>query len=133
MVSDSWNHVRETFARFIARECRPKDALTELDGARHRRIAAQKAGDENAMREISAEQQSYLHLLCTNPTAAEELCSMSTSQDNMLARQQSPGVSNVINGGVQHGPVVQTGQITGTTVHTIHRAVSLTHEQRDET
>ncbi|OPF78602.1 hypothetical protein VT50_0218690 [Streptomyces antioxidans] len=121
MISDSWNHVRETVARFIARERKPEDTMAELDRARHRLIAAQERGDEGAVRDISAEWQSYLYLLlCTDPTTAEELRAMSASLDNMLAGEQSPGVSNVINGGVQHGPVVQTGQITGTAVHTIH-------------
>ncbi|MDW6064388.1 hypothetical protein SAZ11_48655 [Streptomyces sp. FXJ1.4098] len=134
MISDSWDHVRGTVARFIARQRMPEDTMAELDRSRHRLIAAQERGDESAVRDISAEWQSYLHLLlCTNPTAAEELRSMSASLDQMLAGQQSPGVSNVINGGVQHGPVVQTGQITGTAVHTVHRVVSLTHEQHDET
>ncbi|MET7938366.1 hypothetical protein [Streptomyces sp. NPDC005322] len=133
MVSDSWNHVRETVARFIARDRKPEDAMAELDSARHRLIAAQGTGDERAVRDISAEWQSCLHLLLyTNPAVAEELRSMLTSLNDTLAGQQSPGVSNVINGGVQHGPVIQTGQITGTAIHTIHRVVPATHEQRDE-
>ncbi|GAA1712391.1 TetR/AcrR family transcriptional regulator C-terminal domain-containing protein [Streptomyces yatensis] len=87
MVSDSWNHVRETFARFTARECKPKDTLTELDGARHRLIAAQKAGDENAVRDISAEWQSYLHLLlCTNPPSLRSSVPCSNSWE--LGRMQ---------------------------------------------
>lgn len=132
MVSDSWNHARERVGRFFARDRKHEDAAAELDRARHRLIAAQ-GGDESAMRDISAEWQSYLHLLlCTSPTAAEEFRSMLKSLGDTLAAQKSPDVSNVINGGVQHGPVIQTGQITGTALRAIHRAVSLTDEQRDE-
>ncbi|GAB3123621.1 hypothetical protein GCM10027160_44160 [Streptomyces calidiresistens] len=114
MLSDAWNLARDGFARLLARRPGPPDASAELDAARSRLLTARVSGDDPVVREITAAVRArLLDRLRVDPSAREELRSLLdlAPEGNTGA---GPGtVNNTISGGVQHGPVIQSGRIGG--------------------
>ncbi|WP_141720771.1 hypothetical protein [Streptomyces sp. Ncost-T10-10d] len=69
---------------------------------------------------VDAEWRDRLHtLLRADPSARAELRSLLGSLGEPPRNQASP-VHNVISGGVQYGPVIQTGRIDGSVPSTPH-------------
>ncbi|GAA2453889.1 hypothetical protein [Streptomyces macrosporus] len=119
VISDSWSHVRDRLGEFFARhrDGGLEEALTELDGSRRELVTAHEDGDgltaARTAADVTAAWLSRLHRLArTDPVAAEEFLRL---LDSLNGRPQEPPttVHNVISGGTQRGPVIQSGRITG--------------------
>lgn len=134
MVSDSWNQIRERVARLLAPDGRTEEALTELDSARNTLLATQETGCELTTVAITAEWRTRLYLLLQlNPNATNELRSMLTPLNDPLRERGQLTVHNVISGGVQHGPVIQSGRINRPTFHITHPLTPEANKQGSET
>lgn len=123
MISDSWDHVRDRLGEFFVRHHGNGigEAPEELDVSRQELVAAHETGDgltaARAAAGLTAVWRSRLHRLArTNPAVAEEFLRM---LDSLSDRPQEPPttVRNVVSGGTQHGPVIQSGRITGMVFH----------------
>lgn len=120
MVTDSWTHARELIGRFLARSSSDVTTITDLANARTRLLTANAAEDEQAVNAVRAQWQVRLQqLLETGSVTSGELCLLLASLQQLVATSATPSgtVHNDVNGGVQHGPVIQSGRITGLTFH----------------
>ncbi|MFI9024175.1 hypothetical protein [Streptomyces sp. NPDC053560] len=120
MVTDSWTHARELLGRFLSRGDSGSAAVADLDAARARLLAAEAAGDPDGARDTAEQWQPYLrHLLSSGAASGGELRELLASLQRLEreADARPVGVRNDISGGVQHGPVIQTGRISGLTFH----------------
>jgi hypothetical protein len=119
MVTDSWTHAREIVGRFFSRTGPDSTAIAELDTARTRLLAAEAAGNEQTIRDSRNQWHAYLqHLLQAGSATGEDLRDLLTSlQTAANADTQRSDVYNAISGGVQHGPVIQSGRISRLTLH----------------
>ncbi|WP_327575409.1 MULTISPECIES: hypothetical protein [unclassified Streptomyces] len=122
MVTDSWTHARELLRRFLSRSDPGNSTITGLDAARARLLTAQSAGHPHLARDTAEQWDAYLrHLLEDRAVSGAELRTLITGLQHLQSEVARPGtVHNNINGGVQHGPVIQSGRITGLTIHTHH-------------
>ena len=122
MVTDSWTHARELVGRFFSRTGSDSTAIADLDTARTRLLAAEAAGNEQTIRDIRNQWHAYLqYLLQAGSATGEDLRDLLTSlQRAANANTQQGAVYNAISGGVQHGPVIQSGQISRLTLHVDH-------------
>ncbi|MFF9036011.1 hypothetical protein ACF090_11125 [Streptomyces sp. NPDC014892] len=121
MVTDSWTRARQLVARFLARSGADASAISGLDDARSRLLTTDAATDEQAVTMVSAQCQVHLReLVAARSITSGELHSLLASLQRLAAASVTPGgsVRNDINGGVQYGPVIQSGRITGLTFHT---------------
>ncbi|MFC9947859.1 hypothetical protein [Streptomyces pratensis] len=119
MVTDSWTQARAVVGRLFSRAGAGSTTIADLDAARTRLLAAD-VGDAQATREITDRWHTDLYRLLQTATVTsdelhEVLASLRQLGNTSMARPVP--VHNHINGGVQHGPVVQSGQITGLTFH----------------
>ncbi|MFI5993031.1 hypothetical protein ACIBAC_14435 [Streptomyces sp. NPDC051362] len=119
MVTDSWTHARELVRRFLSRSDPSNSTITNLDAARARLLDAQSTGHPHLARDTAEQWDAYLrHLLEARAVASAELRALVTELQHLQSDAARPGsVRNSINGGVQHGPVIQSGRITGLTIH----------------
>jgi hypothetical protein len=120
MVTDSWAQARELVGRLFSRADTGGATIAELEDARARLLAADADDGAQAAREITDQCHAHLHrLLRTGSTTTDDLQDVLTSLQQLV---NGPGsvpiaVHNDINGGVQHGPVIQSGRISGLTFH----------------
>lgn len=80
-------------------------------------------GDAQTTRDITNQWHAYLrHLLQPGSATSDDLRDLLTSLHDVAnnADTQPSTVHNTISGGVQHGPAIQSGRITGLTFHTHH-------------
>ncbi|TWF91763.1 hypothetical protein FHX80_1278 [Streptomyces brevispora] len=119
MVTDSWTQARELVGRLFSRAGAGSTTFADLDAARATLLATD-VGDAQAAREITDRWHADLYrLLQTASVTRDDLHDVLTSLQqlgNTSAARPVP-VHNAINGGVQHGPVIQSGRITGLTFH----------------
>ncbi|NJQ00856.1 hypothetical protein [Streptomyces zingiberis] len=119
MVSDSWPHIRDRIGRLLGGGRAGRAPAGELERSRRVLVAAHRDDDEEAAALVEAEWRSRLAgLLGTDPAAGRELGRLLDE----LGRGDTPspsleGVHNVVNGEVRNGPVIQSGLITGLTIH----------------
>ncbi|WP_416979995.1 hypothetical protein [Streptomyces sp. T028] len=120
MVTDSWTHARELVARFLARIGSDDITIADMADARTRLLTADAAEDEQAINAVTAQWQVRLQQLVeTESVTSSELRLLLTSLQQLAATsvRHIGTVHNDITGGVQHGPIIQSGRITGLTFH----------------
>ncbi|GGQ05656.1 hypothetical protein GCM10010266_31290 [Streptomyces griseomycini] len=125
MVTDSWTHARDLVGRFFSRSGADGIAITDLDTARTRLLAAEATEDTQTTRDITEQWHTYLQrLLQAGSATGDDLRGLLTSLQRIANNSdRQPGtVHNNIGGGVQHGPVIQSGRIAGLTFHVHHVA-----------
>lgn len=123
MVTDSWTQARDLVGRLLSRT--GPAAVADLDDTRTRLLAADERNGDQIARDITAQWQTHLHhLLQTGAVTSENLRDVLSSLERLAdTSAPHPGVvHNDISGGVQHGPVIQSGRITGLTVHVQDRS-----------
>ncbi|MFF1505673.1 hypothetical protein ACFVZR_39070 [Streptomyces sp. NPDC058316] len=126
MVTDSWAQARELVGRLISRTGSDRATVTDLETARARLLAADARDGAQTAQEITGQWLDHLHhLLQTGSVTSGDLHDVLTSLQRLATTSEPhPGVvHNDINGGVQHGPVIQSGRITGLTFHVHDPAV----------
>ncbi|MEU3795984.1 hypothetical protein AB0F07_40475 [Streptomyces fructofermentans] len=119
MVTDSWTHARELLRRFLSPSDPDGSALTNLDAARTRLLTAQSTGHPHESCGTVEQWDAYLqHLLEVGAISSHQLRTLLTSLQRLEGKEVRPtSVRNSISGGVQRGPVIQSGQITSLTLH----------------
>ncbi|MFF5016154.1 hypothetical protein [Streptomyces sp. NPDC001165] len=120
MVTDSWAHARELVGRLLARIGADATAIADLDNARTRLLTTDATEDEQAITDVRAQWQVHLQQLVeAGSVTSGELRILLASLQRLAATSAARRgtVHNDINGGVQHGPVIQSGRITGLTFH----------------
>ncbi|MGX4694403.1 hypothetical protein [Streptomyces sp. JNUCC 63] len=125
MVTDSWTHARDLAGRFFSRNGADDTAITDLDTARTQLLAAEATEDTQTTRDITEQWHACLqHLLQASSATGDDLRDLLTSLQRIANNPDiQPGtVHNDLRGGVQHGPVIQSGRITGLTFHVHHAA-----------
>ncbi|MEU2742587.1 hypothetical protein ABZ656_46775 [Streptomyces sp. NPDC007095] len=122
MVTDSWTHARELLRRFLSRSDPGNSTINDLDAARARLLTSESTGHPHGARDTVEQWDAYLrHLLESRAVSGAELRELLTSLQHLQSEAARPGtVHNNINDGVQHGPVIQSGRITGLTIHAHH-------------
>ncbi|MFD6532723.1 hypothetical protein [Streptomyces sp. NPDC060184] len=118
MVTDSWARVRELFVGLLSPTAPAVGA--DLDGTRDRVLAADADTSARTRREATAEWHEHLHhLLRTGSVTREDLRAVLALLRQLDVSAPRPDVvHNDISGGVQHGPVIQAGRVSGLTLHT---------------
>nr|WP_189181715.1 hypothetical protein [Microbispora rosea] len=117
MVSDAWAEVKDGIARMLARGKAIEQVAHDLDVSRAEVLRAGESNDQQLMIAVEDSWRARLRdLLQAEPALAEDLrrllAALSTPEEGHLRE-----VRNVITGGVQHGPVIQAGRITGLAFH----------------
>lgn len=111
MATEAWTQARDRVAGFFSR-----GREEELDLSRAELVAAREAGDDQAVADVEAEWRTRLRRrLQADPEAAAELRLLLDELTPQLPAQQVRDVRNTVSGGVQHGPVIQAGTISGLT------------------
>lgn len=116
MVTDSWTQARALVGRLLSRADAGGTTIADLDAARTRLLA----GDAQATCEITDRWHTDLYrLLQTASVTSAELHEVLTSLRQLVNTSVAHPVPvyNNVNGGVQHGPVIQSGRLTGLTFH----------------
>ncbi|KAB2593398.1 hypothetical protein [Streptomyces arboris] len=114
MAVDSWEQARDLVVSFFSRRGGGEEAVIEgeLETSRGELVAAMNAGDEQTASDVQAEWRTRLRrTLLADPAAASELQAI---LDDLAPRKrdgQVVDVRNTISGGVQHGPVIQAGNV----------------------
>lgn len=120
MVTDSWTHARELVGRFLTRTGSDTTAITDLDNARTRLLDTGAPEDEQAASGVIAQWHARLQQLIEAGSITSDDLRVLLISLQRLTTTPAAGrktVRNEINGGVQHGPVIQSGRITGLTFH----------------
>ncbi|MGW4676526.1 hypothetical protein [Streptomyces sp. NPDC004324] len=119
MVTDSWTHARELVRRFLSRNDPGTSMITDLDAAQAGLLDAPSAEHLHLTRDTAERLDAYLrHLLEAQAVSDTELRALIAELQHLRGGGARPGtVHNNINGGVQYGPVIQSGRITGLTIH----------------
>jgi hypothetical protein len=126
MVTDSWSHARDLVGRFLARTGSGATVIADLDHARARLLttaATEDEPDEQAISDITEAWRTHLQrLIGAGQVSGEDLRALLTSLHGLASASatRQVAVHNDISGGVQHGPVIQSGRITGLTLHVRH-------------
>ena len=123
MVTDSWTHARKLVGRYLTRTGAAPDTFDDLQDARTALLAADATEHERTAREISRRYGDRLRRLAEADDGSNEaLRALLTSLLHLSASAADSRhtVDNRISGGVQHGPVVQSGTVTGLTFHVDH-------------
>ncbi|WJY42164.1 hypothetical protein QT196_35695 [Streptomyces sp. P9-2B-2] len=126
MVTDSWTHARELVGRFLSRAGAEGASVADLDSARARLLALGAVEGTQTTQDITHQLHAYLrHLLQAGATGDDLRALLASLQRLANDPGTRPGtVHNDISGGVQHGPVIQSGQVTGLTLHFHHPTAS---------
>lgn len=114
MAADSWAQARDRIVSFFSRCGGGEEHVIEgeLETSRGELTVAIEAGDEQTALDVEAEWRTRLRrTLVANPAAASELRSVLDELAHDRSDQQVADVHNTISGGVQHGPVVQAGNV----------------------
>ncbi|MFI7536053.1 hypothetical protein [Streptosporangium sp. NPDC049376] len=107
MISDSWAQVKDGVARLLARDGETGHMTRRLDASREEIAAIGETRDA-----VEADWRARLYgMLRSDPALAEELRRL------LGAPERSGDVHNVVSGGVQYGPVIQSGSISGLIFH----------------
>lgn len=125
MVTDSWTHARELVGRFLTRTQADGATLADLDSARARLLAARVAAGTHPTDGLASQWHTYLQgVLQSGSVTADTLRDLLASLQQLAHAPETRRltVHNDINGGVQHGPVIQSGRITGLTLQ-VHPSV----------
>ncbi|MFF3285625.1 hypothetical protein [Streptomyces sp. NPDC003023] len=120
MVTDAWAQARELVGRLFSRTGDGAAAITALEDARAGLLAADTDHRGRTAQEITALWNAHMRqLLRTGFATGEELHEVVTSLQRLAAEIPTVAapVHNHVTGGVQHGPVIQSGRITGLTFH----------------
>ncbi|QHY98676.1 hypothetical protein SSPS47_26565 [Streptomyces sp. S4.7] len=122
MVTDSWTHARELVGRYLTRTGADPGTFDDLQDARALLLAADATERERTAREISRRYGARLRRLAEADGSDEALRALLTSllQLSASATDSWRMVDNRISGGVQHGPVIQSGTVAGLTFHVDH-------------
>ncbi|MFD3734161.1 hypothetical protein [Streptomyces sp. NPDC058632] len=123
MVTDSWTHARELVGRYLTRAGAAPDTFDDLQDVRTRLLTADATERERTAREISRRYGDRLRRLAeAGDDSDEALRALLTSllQLSASATDSWRTVDNHISGGVQHGPVIQSGTVAGLTFHVDH-------------
>lgn len=116
MATDGWAAARRRMAAFLARHrgTNDEEALAgELEASRADLAAAREEGDESGAAGVAAAWRLRLRrLLSEDPAAAAELRALLDEVAPEQERATVGEVHNTVNGGVQHGPVIQAGVIS---------------------
>ncbi|MGP2436927.1 hypothetical protein [Streptomyces sp. JW3] len=120
MVTDSWTHARELLGRYLTRTGADPDTFDDLQDARTRLLAADATERARIAREISRRYGDRLRRLAEADDGSDE--ALHTLLASLLRLPASAAdsrrtVDNRVSGGVQHGPVVQSGTVAGLTFH----------------
>ncbi|MEU8687732.1 hypothetical protein [Streptomyces sp. NPDC048665] len=115
MVTDSWTRARELVGRFLARVGSDPHAIADLDNTRTRLLTTDSSEGEQAGTSARTLCQLQLQQLVEagSVTSAELrvlIASLQQLAANSMTRPET--VHNAISGGIQHGPVIQSGRIT---------------------
>ncbi|MGW2496362.1 hypothetical protein [Streptomyces sp. S-9] len=116
MVTDSWVRARALMGRFLARPGADTTVIADLDDARTRLLLTGIPADEHATSGMADERQSRLgRLVETGTLTGEDLKALEMSLRRLAAAAADPPstVHNTVSGGIQHGPIVQAGTVTG--------------------
>ncbi|WP_406448006.1 hypothetical protein OG782_04040 [Streptomyces sp. NBC_00876] len=119
MVTDSWVQARAVVGRLFSRTGPGGPTAADLDADRAR-LTAGDADDAQATREVKDRWRADLYrLLRTDSVTADDLHEVLSALQQLVSTAQArpEPVHNAVNGGVQHGPVIQSGRITGLTFH----------------
>ncbi|MFI5569446.1 hypothetical protein ACIA6T_19285 [Streptomyces sp. NPDC051740] len=114
MAADSWTRARDRIVSFLSRRDGGEESAIqgELETSRGELVAALESGDERTALDVEAEWRTRLRRsLLDDPAAAAELQAMLDELTPDRRNRQVADVRNVISGGVQHGPVVQAGNV----------------------
>ncbi|MCX4822326.1 hypothetical protein OG883_21025 [Streptomyces sp. NBC_01142] len=113
IVTDTWTSARGQVVAFFSRGAADPEAVgADLDAARADLVDAQRSADEETAADIQAEWRSRMRrTLQADPQAAAELRALLEELAPTLPVQQAVEVHNTISGGMQHGPVIQTGTV----------------------
>ncbi|MFZ3555053.1 MULTISPECIES: hypothetical protein [unclassified Streptomyces] len=125
MVTDSWTHARELVGRFLSRTGSGDATIDDLDTARAQLLAAETAEGAQGARGTADQWHAHLQrLLQVGSATSEDLRGLLTSLQRLSDGRSTEQltVHNDISGTVQHGPVIQSGRITGLTFHLPHPA-----------
>ncbi|MEU8707508.1 hypothetical protein [Streptomyces sp. NPDC048565] len=117
MVTDSWTQARDLLGRFFSRTT--PTAIADLDDTRTRLLVAEERADARTAPEITAQWHVLHHLLQTGSVTSDDLRELLASLEQLVnsSAPDSSAVHNNISGGVQHGPVIQSGRIAGLVLH----------------
>jgi hypothetical protein len=114
MAADSWAQARDRIAAFFSRRGGGEEDVIEgeLETSREELTSAMRSGDEQTASDVEAEWRVGLRrTLLAHPAAAAELRAVLGDLASGRPEQQVTVVHNTISGGVQHGPVVQAGNV----------------------
>ncbi|WP_326811009.1 hypothetical protein OIE62_23415 [Streptomyces scopuliridis] len=113
MAADSWAEARHRIVSFFSHRGGEEDVIEgELETSRGELTVAMQTSDERTALDVEAEWRTRLRrTLVANPAAASELRAILDELAPDRTDQQAADVHNVISGGVQHGPVVQAGDV----------------------
>lgn len=114
MAADSWAQARDRVVSFFSRHRVGEEDLIEgeLETSRRELTVALETGDEQTALDVEAEWRTRLRrTLQANPAAASELRAVLDDLAPSGNDQQIVDVHNTISGGVQHGPVIQAGNV----------------------
>lgn len=114
MAADSWAPARDRLVSFFSRHRGGEEDVIEgeLETSREELTAALETGDEQTALDVESEWRTRLRrTLQANPAAASELQAFLAELAPGGKGQQAAAVHNTISGGVQHGPVVQAGNV----------------------
>lgn len=120
MITDSWAHARELVRRVLPRTGSDSTVLTDLDRSRSLLLTAPDSTAEEAAADARTQWQLHLQrLLETGSVTDDDLRALLNSLQQLALTPVSiqGAVHNNINGGIQHGPVIQSGRISGLTFH----------------
>lgn len=118
MVTDTWEQARDRLTRFFARGGDEEPVEEELGLSRRELVVARQSGDEDVEADIEAGWRTRMRrALQADPQAAEELRQLLAELAPEAGHEPSVSVHNVISGGVQHGPVIQSQNISGLSFH----------------
>lgn len=114
MVSDSWTHLKEKIAWFLTDKDAAEEMVRELNISRDEVMAACETGDDGMAADVEAQWRLRLRrLLLSDPATAAALLRLLGAQGSESHAARESTVSNVVSGGVQFGPVIQSGRISG--------------------
>ncbi len=123
MVTDSWTHARDLVGRYLTRTGADPGTFDDLQDARTLLLAADATERERTAREISRRYGARLRRLAEADDDSDgALRALLTSllQLSASAADSRRTVDNRISGGVQHGPVIQSGSVARLTFHMDH-------------
>lgn len=121
MAADSWVQARDRMVSFFSRHRAGEEDLIEgeLETSRGELTTAVNTGDEQAASDVEAEWRTRLRrTLAADPAAASELREVVDALAPEESDQKVTEVHNTISGGVQHGPVIQAGNVGSLTIGT---------------